>query len=75
MRRHLAENGVGTEVYYPLPLHMQPCFAGLGYASGDFPVSERLANEVLALPVYPELLRDEIQQISAMISEFYRMGA
>jgi dTDP-4-amino-4,6-dideoxygalactose transaminase len=55
LRVYLADRGVGTEVYYPLPLHMQSCFKDLGYQEGDFPESERAAREALAIPVYPEL--------------------
>ncbi len=69
VRRHLAAEGVGTEVYYPLPLHLQPCFASLGYREGDFPVSEALARETLALPVYPELAEDDIAYVARLLAE------
>jgi dTDP-4-amino-4,6-dideoxygalactose transaminase len=51
----LKESGVGSAVYYPCPVHLQPAFRGFGYATGDFPVAERLSRELLALPLYPEL--------------------
>jgi dTDP-4-amino-4,6-dideoxygalactose transaminase len=71
LREYLLRNGVGTEVYYPVPLHLQPCFAGLGYKDGDFPVAEQMAKETLALPVYPELQAEEIEQVSHSIAGFY----
>jgi dTDP-4-amino-4,6-dideoxygalactose transaminase len=71
LQAHLREHGVGTEIYYPLPLHLQACFAELGYKAGDFPVSERLANESLALPVYPELRADDIEYICGAVKAFY----
>lgn len=74
LRRHLAEQGIGTEVYYPLPLHAQPCFAYLGYHKGSFPASEAAAEQVLALPVYPELGREEIRQVCNAIRAFYEPG-
>ena len=63
LQAHLKEVGVGTEVYYPLPLHLQKCFADLGYKAGDFPISEKLAEEVLALPVNPEVSREDIEYV------------
>ena len=68
----LKEQGIGTEVYYPLPLHLQPCFSGLGYKEGDFPVSERLAKESLALPIHAELPKEDIAYVCDAIREFYR---
>ncbi|RLA82458.1 MAG: transcriptional regulator, partial [Deltaproteobacteria bacterium] len=55
LRSYLAQRGVGTEVYYPLPLHLQPCLRFLGYREGDLPEAERASQEVLALPIYPEI--------------------
>jgi dTDP-4-amino-4,6-dideoxygalactose transaminase len=71
LQNHLKQRGIGTEVYYPLPLHMQVCFEYLGYRAGDFPVSERLATESLALPVHPELPVDDLQYICDEIRSFY----
>jgi dTDP-4-amino-4,6-dideoxygalactose transaminase len=67
LRKHLAENGVGSEIYYPLPLHQQPCYADLGYRAGDFPVSEELAQTTLALPVYAELRPEQIEHVVGSI--------
>jgi len=71
LRAYLRERGIGTEIYYPLPLHLQTCFAHLGYREGDFPVSERLARESLALPVYPELPAADIDRVCRTIQAFY----
>jgi dTDP-4-amino-4,6-dideoxygalactose transaminase len=68
---HLRAAGVGVEVYYPVPLHTQDCFRSLGYSEGDFPESERAANEVLALPVYPELRTEMIEAVVEKIREFF----
>ena len=74
LREYLQQKGVGTEIYYPLPLHLQPCFAYLGYREGDFPVSERVAKTSLALPIYPELQRDDLEYVAGQISEFFRVA-
>jgi dTDP-4-amino-4,6-dideoxygalactose transaminase len=71
LQAHLKKHGIGSEVYYPLPLHLQPCFADLGYKKGDFPVSEKLAAESLALPVHAELVTEDIDYIANSIWSYY----
>jgi len=72
VREHMAKEGVGAEVYYPISLHEQQCFADLGYKKGDFPKSEKAESEVLALPIFPELRADERERVVAAIAGFFR---
>ncbi len=68
---YLKENGIGTSIYYPIPLHLQKCFSYLNYKKGDFPVAERVSTEILALPIYPEITEDEVDFVCQTIKKFY----
>ena len=71
LRQFLDKNYVATEVYYPLPLHLQECFGSLGYHQGDFPFAERASTEVLALPIYPELTENQLEYVVEMVAHFF----
>jgi len=72
LKQFLMENGIGTDIYYPLPLHLQECYSFLKYRRGDLPVSEKASEESLALPIYPELREDEQEYVVDQIKAFYR---
>ncbi|HKQ04446.1 MAG TPA: DegT/DnrJ/EryC1/StrS family aminotransferase [Blastocatellia bacterium] len=71
LRAYLNGCGVGTEIYYPVPMHLQTCFADLGYAKGDFIEAEKAADEALAIPIYPELTEDDQAYVVSTIARFY----
>jgi dTDP-4-amino-4,6-dideoxygalactose transaminase len=71
LQAHLKAKGIGNSIYYPLPLHLQPCFAYLSYREGEFQESERASREVLSLPVYPELTEGQLGEVVGAVREFY----
>lgn len=71
LRAYLTEQGIGTGVYYPLGLHLQECFSSLGYGPGDLPVTETLCDEVLSLPIFPELGREQLGRVARAVRDFY----
>ena len=69
LQAHLKEQGVGTAIHYPTPVHLQPFFAGLGYFRGRFPIAEKICNEILSLPIYPEMTEEQVEVVAAAITE------
>ena len=69
---HLKTAGIGWAIYYPIPLHLQICYRELGYKKGDFPISERAAEEVLSLPIYADLTEDQQAYVVRTIADFHR---
>jgi dTDP-4-amino-4,6-dideoxygalactose transaminase len=74
LQAFLKEREIGTEIYYPIPLHLQECFAYLGHRKGEFPLAEAVAADSLALPIFPELTADQQAHVAGSIREFYARG-
>jgi dTDP-4-amino-4,6-dideoxygalactose transaminase len=71
LQAYLGEHGIGTMIYYPVPIHRLPPYAHLNYPAGSLPVSEKAASEVLSLPMFPELTDEQIQSVAEAIAHFY----
>ena len=71
LKKHLEAKKIGCALHYPLPLHLQKCYASLGYKAGDFPVAEKAARECLSLPIYPELTDAQVQRVAQVVKEFF----
>ena len=71
LQAHLKTKGIGSSVYYPLPLHLQPCFAYLGYREGQCPEAERASKEVISLPIYPELSKSQLDEVAGAVRSFF----
>jgi dTDP-4-amino-4,6-dideoxygalactose transaminase len=72
LKKHLEANGIGCALHYPLPLHLQKCYASLGYKAGDFPVAEKAARECLSLPIFPDLTDRQLQRVTDVIKSFFK---
>jgi dTDP-4-amino-4,6-dideoxygalactose transaminase len=75
LKQHLDAAGIGCALHYPRPLHLQKCYAALGYRAGDFPVAEQAARECLSLPIYPELTEGQIRRVADVIKQFFKSSA
>ena len=74
LRQYLADNGIATGIHYAKPVHLQPCFASLGYKEGDFPVAEKACKEILSLPLYPEMPLEDVAYVAEKVNDFFRNG-
>src|SRR5207244_13402168 len=72
LKKYLEANRIGCALHYPVPLHLQKCYAHLGHEPGDFPIAERAARECLSLPIYPEMTEEQIERVTDVIRNFFR---